>query len=125
MPYDYQLDNSEKYILVKGWGKIEPYDLLANIEQIFQEPALPEYFRQLVDLRKVTGYNIFFKDVQDFKNICNRYREKIKGGRIAVVAGSDNIYGICRMMESMAHDVVNIRSFRDMDEAMEFLDSAN
>jgi len=125
MPYDYQIDKNERYVFVKGWGKIEPDDLLRHFEQLFEEPSLPIQFRQLVDLRKVTAYNIFFKDAQDFKDICNRYKKKIEGARIAVVADTDNIFGISRMMEAITNDVINIRSFKDMDQAKKFLDKVN
>ena len=121
MPYSYNVDMEAGCVFVKAWGKISNQVFIDYLNQIYNEPILPKPFKKLVDLCDVTDFDIYYDDAVKSHNVLNLYNEKRKHGRTALFATSDVIYGISRMLGSINGDIVNTQTFRDINDAFEFL----
>ena len=121
MPYSYNIDMEVGCVFVKAWGKISNQELIDYINQMYNEPILPKPFKKLVDLCDVTDYVVSYDDAEKSRDVLSRYNEKLKNGRIAIAAPSDITYGVSRMLGSINSDIVNTQTFRDINEAFEFL----
>ena len=121
MPYSYNIDMEIGCVFVKAWGKISNQELIDYINQMYNEPILPKPFKKIVDLCDVTDFNICYDDAVKLHDVLSRYNEKHKHGKTALFAASDVIYGISRMLGSINSDIVNTQTFRDINEAFEFL----
>jgi len=121
MPYSYNIDVETGCVFVKFRGKISKKELNDYINQTYSDPALPEPVKKLVDARDVTDVDIHYDDAVISHDILSQYNEKLENCIIAIAAPSDATYGISRMLEAINHDIMNIHVFRDINEAMEFL----
>jgi len=121
MPHSYNIDMEVGCVFVKAWGKISNQELIDYLNQIYNEPILPKPFKKLVDLSDVTDFNICYANAVKSRDVLSRYNEKRKHGKTAVFSASDVIYGISRMLGSINSDIVNTQTFRDINEAFEFL----
>ena len=121
MPYSYNIDMEVGCVFVKAWGKISNQELIDYLNQIYNEPILPKPFKKLVDLCDVTDYVVSYDDAEKSHDALSHYNEKLKNGRIAIAAPSDITYGVSRMLGSINSDIVNTQTFRDINEAFEFL----
>lgn len=102
-------------------GEVTDEELLAH----YQQPFFLEFsgvWRELVDGRAITTYSISSEGQQRLAVFARMHTDKLKGGRVAMVAATEVAFGMFRMWqlqrEGLGYDV---RVFRDADEALAWL----
>lgn len=76
-------------------------------------------WREIVDGRAITTYSITPDGQRQLARFASEHVDKLRGGRVAMVAATDVTFGMFRMWqlqrERLGYDV---EVFRDLDEAL-------
>lgn len=119
MPIRLEVEGSLLRTIV--FGRVTDEELLAHY-------ALPEFqffsgkWRELVDGREVTEMAVTMDGQKRLADLASTSMDRLRGGRVAMVAATDVTYGMFRMWqlrrESMEFEV---SVFRELAPAMEWL----
>jgi hypothetical protein len=116
MPVTYEIDASRSLVICRAWGTLSGEDIIGHYSDLSVDPAFHPMFQQLGDLREVTAVTATTADLKT----AARMRVFAPGRRRALVAESDQAYGVARMFSSFA-EFQGIGVFRSMDEAERWL----
>ena len=108
-------------VLFEVEGSFTVNDLFTCVEREMADPAFSPRFAHLVEPRRATTFE---PGTQQLRTRAQRDRRTpgFQSSRLAIVASSDEIYGISRMYGVLMDDSPAIvRTFRGMDEAREWL----
>ena len=114
MPLSYKIDAGIVYTTVTG--KIEVQEQIDFMREMVSDPALPSPLLILRDTREQTGY------IRGSHRELTSFAASLPiGAKAAIVASEEVIFGTSRMFQARVDETHNVRVFRDIDEAREWL----
>jgi len=121
MTIESRVDKARRIIISEATGALTDEDVLRYTEWVRSDPALRE-FDMLMDLRAVAKVEVTPEGLRESALLIPSASEAEERYRIAIVAGSDLVYGMARMYEMLREGAVGeVRIFRDMEEAKAWL----
>ena len=112
MPVEYDVDPETGLVRVEAVGVVSPFEyldiweLLMDDPRVSPAPRLVAGFEELVELA-TPG------DVRNVAAGTKRVDDFVRGGRLAIVANSDAIFGFGRMFEALVSEKgLEVRVFR-------------
>jgi hypothetical protein len=111
-------------VYTKCVGRLTAEDLIAHYSlPFFQDYAGP--WRELVDGREITDMAVTPQEQERFASFATRFMPRLRGGRVAMVASRDVVYGMFRMWELRREDLeYEVRVFREIEPARSWLNAA-
>jgi hypothetical protein len=126
MPITSQIDRIKNLTVYTLTGELNLDEIKNAIKSFWENHELT--LKGLWDVRSAKLTNIESSDIERIAVFIGQYRhrfEERKGGKTAVVASSDLQYGLSRILGTL-YEIENfptqLRIFRIIDEAMEWLD---
>lgn len=121
MPADYEIRPGERLVLLRFHGHVTASDILDATSRLRADPAFEPGFATLVDCRD----QISALSREELDRLMAGVAARPPGPprRVAVVVGSDVLYGVTRMFQILAEDRLphTIEVFRELDEAKAWL----
>ncbi len=119
MPIHYDLKDGVVYTILADCVTDE--DILSYYQQPFFEDSKSPW-REVVDGRKITDMQITPDGQRRLAELVAKKADKLKGGRVAMVATRDLTYGMFRMWEVQRGNIdYEVRVFRDFNKALEWI----
>jgi len=126
MPITSQVDKTKNLIIYTLTGELILDDIQSTIKSFWEAYELT--LNALWDARRAKLTNLKSSDMESIAAFIGQYThrfEERKGGKSAVVASSDLQYGLSRILGTL-YEIkdfpTKLQIFRQMDEAMEWLD---
>lgn len=124
MPIETKSVEGEGVIRTILSGRVTDEEILAY----YQSPVFQEHtgrWLELVDGTDIAEMAITAQGQWKLTQVVATRREMLRGGRVAMVAGSDAAYGMFRMWEMQRETMpYEVRVFRDRDQALAWLREA-
>jgi hypothetical protein len=118
MPIDFAIYPERRLIVTTGWGVLTLDDLLDHEKRLAAHPDFVPDLAQLLDFSGVEEPRLHWKDMHAVAVGCPLGKQS----RRALVAGTDEMYGIGRMYQLVAdREDQDMQVFRDGDEARRWL----
>jgi hypothetical protein len=121
VPITYEIDAGPRLIRTRCVGPTTFAEVMDHFRTLRSDPALPGQMSVLLDLSEQTSV----PDSGQIKRVAaetGRMREVVRWGALAVVARSDVLFGMSRMLEVMAEPHFSAtRVFRDLAPAEAWL----
>jgi hypothetical protein len=126
MPITSQVDKTKNLVIYTLTGELTLDDIQSTIKSFWEAHELT--LNALWDARRAKLTNLESSDMESITAFIGQYThrfEERKGGKSAVVASSDLQYGLSRILGTL-YEIkdfpTKLQTFRQMDEAMEWLD---
>ena len=126
MPITSQVDKTKNLVIYTLTGELTLDDIQSTIKSFWEAHELT--LNALWDARRAKLTNLESSDMESITALIGQYThrfEERKGGKSAVVASSDLQYGLSRILGTL-YEIkdfpTKLQTFRQMDEAMEWLD---
>ena len=126
MPITSQVDKTKNLVIYTLTGELTLDDIQSAIKSFWEAHELT--LNALWDARRAKLTNLESSDMESITAFIGQYThrfEERKGGKSAVVASSDLQYGLSRILGTL-YEIkdfpTKLQTFRQMDEAMEWLD---
>ena len=126
MPITSQVDKTKNLVIHTLTGELTLDDIQSTIKSFWEAHELT--LNALWDARRAKLTNLESSDMESITAFIGQYThrfEERKGGKSAVVASSDLQYGLSRILGTL-YEIkdfpTKLQTFRQMDEAMEWLD---
>lgn len=118
MPVRYRIDTRRHAVFSTAEGVVTDDELLANQRAVQEDPQFSPDLDLLFDARPVTE----LRATSDGIRLLALTSPFAAGSRRALVADSDEVFGMARMYESRsAGSPGETRSFRQIEEALDWL----
>jgi hypothetical protein len=123
MAYTYEIDRRRNFVRIIVTGRDSVADILRRMREISNDLRFSPGMDVLNDFTGVTDLNLSADDIDGITKLQKALDDLIGGGRQAIVADQDLIYGLGRMYETLAEGRVSmkIRIFRQLREAEAWL----
>jgi hypothetical protein len=115
----YKIDQERRIVLTRAWGELTTRQLFDVMSEMLLDPRFDPSYRSLGDLRDVTRITV------DAMATAQAAASPVfaEGARRAIVATSDEAFGMARMFASFSERAGQyVRVFRDMGLARAWLD---
>ena len=123
MPLRFRIDGERDLVVTTADGLVTGGDLQEHALKLTSTPNRP--LRELVDLSGACKTNVSAKAVQRMATWLAEREEDRPGSMLALVAGSESIYGMLRMFEAYRdRPHLSTRVFRDTGDAMSWLEQS-
>jgi len=126
MPITSQVDKTKNLVIYTLTGELTLDDIQSTIKSFWEAHELT--LNALWDARRAKLTNLESSDMESITALIGQYThrfEEREGGKSAVVASSDLQYGLSRILGTL-YEIkdfpTKLQIFRQMDEAMEWLD---
>ena len=124
MAADYTILSNPGLVVLRHWGTLTTEDsfnaLMAYQADARAHPAL----HYLIDMTQVADVRVRYLDVlRHVDSLETRYPRRDREARSAYIAPGDNTFGVARMFQALAEDVIGDRIgiFRTRPAALGFL----
>jgi hypothetical protein len=126
MPIRVNVDEKRELVEVVFAGELTRSEFAELMDHYFREPYSTSPIG-LFDLTDVTGVDVSAESVRDAARRAEQYVDsRLEGGKLALVAPRDLLFGMARMYEILRADSpVEVRVFRERDEAESWLGITN
>jgi hypothetical protein len=120
MPITYHIDTNKEVVFSIASGDVAEAEAIAHQESLRADPRFQAHFRQIVDLRKVTGVDISADAILRLA-VNNPFAEGVF--RAIVVVPNTVLFGALRKFDLLASDrnVNEFRIFFEMNDARRWL----
>lgn len=115
----YQIDSARRVVRARAWGELSARELDDVMSRIALDPRFEPTFQCVADFRDVTSIRM------DVLEIAQAAAAPLfaEGTRHAIVATSDQPFGMARMFASFSERIgQDVRVFRDVTAAEAWLD---
>jgi stage II sporulation SpoAA-like protein len=122
MPITYEIDSTRNLIRTTCFGHVRLPDVMAHFDALQRDPNRPDRLDVLLDLRGMTTP----PEAPQLQAVADRVSlvEGLVFGACAIVTNKESMFGMARMFEVLARaHFAAIRSFRDVAEAEEWLET--
>lgn len=103
-------------------GTVDDQELLGSYGQLLASEDYDPRLNDLVDMRPVTRLDVSGDAIRELVRAFTPLDPAMTETRLAIVAGSDVVFGMARMYELLRSDTPEeIRVFRDIDQARAWL----
>lgn len=117
MPITYTIDEDLELVRTTAWDTVTEEEWIAYDEQLATDPSFHPALNQLADFTQVTNIKISPMESPQVAKAA----PFAEGSKRAAVASSDLIFGMGRVYEAHSAADAEIRIFRTMEEAQEWL----
>ena len=125
MPVNHTIDIEARLVRIVGSGVVTDDEMVRCVADLRADPALEPNMNTLSDMRDI---DVAFtsEGVSRLVTVMRNSADRRVAARAAIVVNSEVAFGMGRMFELRAEqaDELSIRIFRDMAEALEWLDQA-
>jgi hypothetical protein len=120
------VDESRELVEIVFAGEVTKSEFIELMDRYFREPS-SAFPLGLFDLSDVTGVDVAAESVRDAARRAGEYVDsRLDGGKLAIVAPRDLLFGMARMYEILRGDSpVEVRVFREREEAESWLGITN
>lgn len=123
MPANVQIDPSRKFVTLDLRGSLDPAEAASALRSIITHPDLPMAPNGIIDTTELVDLNLQARDVRDLAAMAELSDERWRGGRWAVIAPRDLVYGMARMYQMIRSNApYEIGVFRTREEGVSWLD---
>ena len=121
MPINRRIDDDPTLIYTVLSGRVTDTELWSYYQRIIAEMTYVPW-RELVDGTQVAEMVLTSEGLTRLAGIIEASLEKLRDGRVAMVATTDVTYGVFRMWE-LQREALNyeVRVFRDLERALAWL----
>ena len=121
---EFAFDPARRLRTARFHGVVRDDDLAGAYQALVASPDYDAGADDLVDLRGVTHLGVTSEGLRGIMELFAPIDDLGIATRLAIVAPNDAVYGVSRMYEMLRGDGVpeEISVFRDVDEAMRWLD---
>lgn len=102
-------------------GRVTDEELLSH----YAHPVFQQYdglWREVVDGRKITEMEVTPNGQRKLASFVASHAERLRGGRVAMVASDDVTYGMFRMWEMQREGLgYDVQVFREMQPALDWV----
>ena len=121
MPINRRLYGDPDVIYTLLYGRVTDDELLSYYMRAITEIG-DSPWREIVDGTLVTEMALTTEGLKRLAGVVESNLEKLRGGRVAMVAASDITYGVFRMWELRREGLnYEVRVFRELDAALAWL----
>jgi hypothetical protein len=120
MPITYTIDRARQRMLTVATPPVSYDEIVAHLEQERDDGGLP--LLEFIDATQAV-VDLSAAEVRQLVELLRQLGQRNALGPTAVLVGDDLSYGIGRMVESLVEDVCDVRPFRDLAEAEQWLDA--
>ncbi len=121
MPVLYEIDQARGLIHTRCVGPVTVGEMVSHILSLEHDPACPHRLDVLVDTSEATTVPDT-RQLHEIDFALGQVRDRVRFDACAVVAPSDALYGVARMLEVLAGGHFRaMRAFREYDEAETWL----
>ncbi len=116
-----RVDVEHPYIHSVLFGRLTDDELLAHYDlPPFLAPR--KLWLEIVDAREVTDMQVTVVGQQRLADVAARRLDRLRGGRVAMVAPTDLIFGMFRMWELRREELnYEVRVYRSFEEAVRWI----
>jgi hypothetical protein len=122
MPVTYQIDAANGIIRTRCIGDVTLEEVLGHFRDLTRDPDGPRHLDVLLDLSEQTSV----PESQDMRTVAyeiSRVRERVEFGTCAVVASSNALFGMLRMLQVFTEELFSESwVFRTLPEAEAWLE---
>lgn len=97
MPLSYEIDVEKNLMLVHGEKGLSYDDVIAHQKALLGDDRIRPGMRSLVDLRKLTAFEMAGRDVFNLAQTREEYPFFSSEGRTAVIVGDETAFAMARM----------------------------
>ena len=117
MPVKYQIDKANRIIRTRCTGEVTIEEVVDHFRELERDPDLPDRADVLLDLSQETSVPEK-ANLQEIANEIRRIRSRVQFVTCAIVACTDALFGMLRMLEVFAEQYFHeSRVSRSVDEA--------
>jgi hypothetical protein len=122
MSYHYTIHPAENLVVVVASGRVAGEEVIASVEEMAQDPRWIAGMHQLCDYRQMKAIAISLPEVKHLAQLEQRDIEKLRGGRLAMVADAFEVASLCQLYAALIRfRGRQARVFRTMEEALGWL----
>ena len=120
MPLRFEIDEDMGLVRTTAEGVVTAQDLIDHAKALSARRNRP--LAELVDFSDRAEVTVPIEVVREIGTLLRTADENRPGGRLALVARSDVVYGMLRVFQAhRTHESVEIRAYRDREEALRWL----
>ena len=119
MPITYRVDHALQRVITTASGPVTLAGMREHLADLRSEAALG--YDELIDARAASTV-LDAEDVHRLADVLEEMANQAILGLTAIVVSDDVSYGMTRMLDTLAQEYCVVRPFRDMAEAITWLD---
>jgi hypothetical protein len=124
MPLSLRVDAAARTVWARAWGSLSRADVVGGLHVMAEDSRFGPGFAQVFDLREVVELEITTGELRGIASLAAGLTDRLGAGRLALVSDRPAIFGMCRMYEVFSESLpVDVRVFRDFDEAVSWIRS--
>jgi hypothetical protein len=122
VPCSYRIDPARRLAILTARGRVDVQEMTETAIAMIQDPVFSPGSDQLVDLSAVTGSDGVFRNLRALASRGPDFHDRLEGGRLAIVAPGDLVYGLARLYVAVAQGLpLEAEVFRDSRGALRWL----
>lgn len=122
MPIEYSIDKNLGVVFTSASGVLTEEELLEHKQDLISNPDFGPGFVELSDVREISDLAISPAAIERFVAQDESDSDLLKDFKLAIVVSGALEFGMGVMYEMMSKkDIANVRIFRDLDQAKEWL----
>ncbi len=121
MPLSHRVDRDAGVAFATATGALGDEEVLDFAKRMANDPEFRSGVHELIDLRAADLRAVTSRTLRRVAEIFAAFDTAATRGRIAFVAPADVAFGLSRMYQAYRTDAVEVRVFREMDEARAWL----
>lgn len=123
MCHNIKIDKDRKLAHITASGRVNILELKDIFLETLEHEQWKAGFNMLCDYSNIENFDVSSKDIDAITSWQSSIDDLIGGGKCAVVASKDSVYGMSRMWEIISSErSQQIGVFRKMNEALAWLD---
>jgi hypothetical protein len=121
MPIDFHIDKTHQMVRISLEGVVNVNTFLETLESVLSHPDFYPRMSTLIDLTQAT-HGATVDDITKIAEYVIANRERLEGGKVAIVVSRTVTYGLMRMFQAHVDTLrVGLNVFYDMDKARRWL----
>lgn len=122
VPISYRIDQERRLVLTRAWGVLTDDDIINHKERLARDPEFDPVIPQLTDARDIEQFAVTIAGVHAMIAHDAAHASRRAGHRLALVVGTDEVFGMARMYELMGERSDNsVAVFRTIADAETWL----
>jgi len=122
MGISYRIDENLGLVFSTASGILSDEDLINHKRKLFSDPAFKPGMKELSDGSNIEKLSVTTDGVRKMAELDKRHAEKLRGYKLAILAHTDEVFGVARMYQAMTEEHFEfVQVFRDRAEAMKWL----
>lgn len=123
MSLKYKIVPDLKIAYVRGAGKVTADEIMIEGAKMFAEKEWVNGYHILCDYSEITDFNLMIEDLNKIVSQDQDNELLFDQSKCAIVAGSDFVFGISRMWETLSdHTKIKIMVFKNIKDSLRWLD---